>query len=125
MHSFVRIDVVEASEPVLFTLFTPMIPHLTKTLKLADKEKDNSLEPISQLLSVQGIHKSRANIDLAFASLGWIAVAGLFDKARFRIWLPNKVDPSEAFAIRQPAMLPFEYQGVIRKFFGSGDRAKK
>ncbi|KAI7853502.1 hypothetical protein BDC45DRAFT_536205 [Circinella umbellata] len=125
LDSFVRIDVVEATEPVLFTLFTPVIPHLTKTLKLVDKKNDSSLEPISQLLSVQGIHKSRACIDLAFASLGWIAVAGLFDKAKFRIWLPNNVNPTEAFAIRQPAMLPFEYQGVIRKFFGSGDRAKK
>ncbi|KAI9260771.1 hypothetical protein BDA99DRAFT_560832 [Phascolomyces articulosus] len=123
LDSFVRIDVMEASNPVLFTLFTHMIPHITKTLKLMGK--DSSLEPIPQLLSVQGTHKSRAAVDFAFANIGWIAVAGLFDKARFRIWLPNGVNPSETFAIREPAMLPFEYQGVIRKFFGSGERARK
>ncbi|KAI8147275.1 hypothetical protein BJV82DRAFT_654038 [Fennellomyces sp. T-0311] len=121
LDPFVRIDVVEASDPVLFTLFTPMVPHLTKTIKL----QDSPLEPIPNLLSVHGIHKSRASVDLAFSSIGWVAVAGLFDHARFRIWLPSKVNPAEAFSIRQPPMLPFEYQGVLRKFYGSGARARQ
>ena len=113
-------DVVEASEPVLFTLFTPVIPHITKTIKL----QESHLEPIPDLLSVHGIHKSRASVDLAFSSIGWIAVAGLFDNARLRIWLPPKINPTEAFSIRQPPMLPYEYQGVVRKFYGSGARAR-
>ncbi|KAI9482508.1 hypothetical protein BDB00DRAFT_793088 [Zychaea mexicana] len=123
LDSFARIDVVESSDPVLFTLFTPMIPHITKTLKMMDQE--GPLQPIPQLLSVRGVHNSRASVDLAFASIGWIAVAGMFDNARLRVWLPPNVNPVEAFAIRQPAMLPFEYQGVTRKFFGSGNRARQ
>ncbi|KAI7880427.1 hypothetical protein K492DRAFT_162596 [Lichtheimia hyalospora FSU 10163] len=145
LKPFIRIDLVESTDPVLLTLFTHLNPHITKTTKLDEKMQAakhvseqsslslldpkllqlNSLQPIPELLKVQGFHKSRASLDFAFASMGWAAVTGLFDQAKFRIWLPDQVDPYKAFSVREPAMLPFEYRGVLRKFYGSGERARK
>ncbi|CDH56171.1 ribosome biogenesis gtpase [Lichtheimia corymbifera JMRC:FSU:9682] len=142
LKPFIRIDLVESTDPVLLTLFTHLNPHITKTAKLDEKMQaatDSSslslldpkllqldtLQPIPELLKVQGFHKSRASLDLAFASMGWAAVTGLFNEAKFRIWLPSQVDPYKAFSVREPPMLPFEYRGVLRKFYGSGERARK
>lgn len=84
-----------------------------------------SMKPMPDLLTVRGTHPSRACVDLAFSSCGWIAVAGRFEKATFRIWLPEAVEAESAFSIRTPPFLPYEFKGVIRKFYGSGERARQ
>ncbi|KAG0168952.1 hypothetical protein DFQ28_011387 [Apophysomyces sp. BC1034] len=126
----VRIDIVEATSPIYLTFFSPIDPHITKTSKLATLDDSKAehrpisvqmdpLQPIPQLISVEGVDRMRATADLAFSSFGWVAVAGLFDQAKFRIWLPEGMDPYKVFQVRDPPFLPFEYRGSIRKFYGS------
>ncbi|KAI8093726.1 uncharacterized protein BX664DRAFT_330426 [Halteromyces radiatus] len=115
-----RIDVLmTTNKPVLMTLFTPLAPHITKTIKLEDKDL---IEPLDGTVIVQSHHHSHASADLAFAGIGWIALTGGFGKASFKIWLPKGIS-EKVFSLREPSFLPFEYHGQIRKFFGSGKRA--
>ncbi|CEI86229.1 hypothetical protein RMCBS344292_00672 [Rhizopus microsporus] len=142
LKPLIRIDLLESSEPVLFTMFSPLAPHITRTEKLPPAYaleykthvrpmKDNtilridSLMPMDEIVRVNGIHPSRASVDFSFAGAGWVALTGLFENAKFRVWLPKDLDPYKVFTIRDPPFLPFEYKGSIRKFFGSGERAKK
>lgn len=123
-------------------MFSPLAPHITRTEKLPPAYaleykthvrpmKDNtilrtdSLMPIDEIVRVNGIHPSRASVDFSFAGAGWVALTGLFENAKFRVWLPKDLDPYKVFTIRDPPFLPFEYKGSIRKFFGSGERARK
>ncbi|KAI9272227.1 hypothetical protein EDC94DRAFT_595794 [Helicostylum pulchrum] len=143
LKPLVRIDLLESSKPVMFTMFSGLAPHLTNTEKLPpahaleDKPtnirpvKDesilrmNSLVPMDEIVRVQGIHRSQASVDFSFAGVGWVSLTGEFDNAKFRVWLPKDVKPHEVFQMRDPPFLPFEYKGSIRKFFGSGERTRK
>lgn len=143
LKPLVRIDLLESSKPVMFTMFSGLAPHLTNTEKLPpahaleDKPtnirpvKDesilrmNSLVPMDEVIRVQGIHRSQASVDFSFAGVGWVSLTGEFDNAKFRVWLPKDVKPHEVFQMRDPPFLPFEYKGSIRKFFGSGERTRK
>lgn len=143
LKPLVRIDLLESDHPVLFTMFSPLAPHLTKTDKLPaahaleDRNtnlrpvKDqsilrmSSLEPMDEIVRVQGIHRSHATVDFSFAGVGWVSLTGEFDRATFRIWLPKDVKPHQVFTMRDPPFLPYEYKGSIRKFFGSGERTRK
>ncbi|KAF7726868.1 nitric oxide associated protein 1 [Apophysomyces ossiformis] len=127
----IRIDVVEATSPVLFTFFSPIDPHISKISKLTAKDPSHqavdrpisiqldALRPLPELISVQGRHRMHASVDLAFSSFGWVAVTGAFEQAKFRIWLPEDVDPYKVFQVRDPPLLPYEFRGSIRKFYGS------
>ncbi|KAI9015282.1 hypothetical protein CLU79DRAFT_765952 [Phycomyces nitens] len=136
LKPLVRIDLMESSEPVMMTVFSPLEPHVTKTAKLPMDSlvptiKPNSsvgftlgLRPLDKTVRVLNCGNSlQASADLSFAGGGWVAVAGKFNEADFKIWLPNGVD-SKAFEVRDPPMLPFEYKGNLRKFFGSGHRVR-
>ncbi|KAI9359151.1 hypothetical protein BD770DRAFT_386697 [Pilaira anomala] len=143
LKPLVRIDLLESSKPVMFTMFSALSPHLTRTDKLPpahaleDKPtnirpvKDesilrmDSLVPMDEIIRVQGIHRSQASVDFSFAGVGWVSLTGEFDNAKFRVWLPKDIKPHEVFQIRDPPFLPFEYKGSIRKFFGSGERTRK
>ncbi|KAI8985461.1 hypothetical protein BDB01DRAFT_850037 [Pilobolus umbonatus] len=135
LKPLIRIDLLESSAPVLMTLFTPLVPHLTRTSKLdtsndrAIKDesivKMNSLKPIEDTIRVTGYHSSQSSVDFSFAGIGWVALAGEFENARFKVWLPDQVNANEALSIREPPFLPFEYKGSIRKFFGTGERTRK
>lgn len=143
LKPLVRIDLLESDHPVLFTMFSPLAPHLTKTDKLPaahalqDRNthlrpvKDQSilrmgsLEPMDEIVRVRGMHRSHATVDFSFAGVGWVSLIGEFDRATFRIWLPKDVDPHKVFTMRDPPFLPYEYKGAIRKFFGSGERTQK
>ncbi|CEP13391.1 hypothetical protein [Parasitella parasitica] len=143
LKPLVRIDLLESDHPVLFTMFSPLAPHITKTDKLPaahalqDRNthlrqvKDqsilrmSSLEPMDEIVRVQGIHRTHASVDFSFAGVGWVSLTGEFDRAKFRIWLPKDVDTHQVFTMRDPPFLPYEYRGSIRKFFGSGERTRK
>jgi ribosome biogenesis GTPase A len=143
LKPLIRVDLLESDHPVLVTLFSPLAPHMTKTAKLPAAEafevtahpnrlvKDesilrlDSLEPIPGVVKVSGDHRSHGSVDFSFSGVGWVTLAGVFDRAAFRIWLPKDVEPSKVFQIREPPFLPFEYKGSIRKFFGSGERSRK
>ncbi|KAI8375457.1 hypothetical protein BD560DRAFT_392363 [Blakeslea trispora] len=123
LKPLVRIDLLESSNPVLLTLFSPLAPHLTRTEKLPAAQalepsharlvkdqrvvKTDLLEPLDEIVKVRGIHPSHASVDFSFAGVGWVSLTGEFDRAKFRIWLP------------------YEYRGSVRKFFGSGERTRK
>ncbi|GAN06293.1 GTPase [Mucor ambiguus] len=143
LKPLVRIDLLESDHPVLFTMFSPLAPHLTKTDKLPaahalqDRNthlrpvKDqsilrmSSLEPMDEIVRVRGMHRSHATVDFSFAGVGWVSLIGEFERATFRIWLPKDVDSHKVFTMRDPPFLPYEYKGSIRKFFGSGERTRK
>ncbi|KAI7895026.1 uncharacterized protein EV154DRAFT_496740 [Mucor mucedo] len=143
LKPLVRIDLLESSGPVMFTMFSPLAPHLTRTEKLpaahALEDKTNNLRPVKdesilrmsslvpmdEVIRVNGIHRSQASVDFSFAGVGWVSLTGEFDNAKFRVWLPKDVKAHEAFQMRDPPFLPFEYKGSIRKFFGSGERTRK
>lgn len=143
LKPLVRIDLLESDHPVLFTMFSPLAPHLTKTDKLPaahalqDRNtnlrpvKDqsilrmSSLQPMDEIVRVRGMHRSHATVDFSFAGVGWVSLIGEFERATFRIWLPKDVDPHKVFTMRDPPFLPYEYKGSIRKFFGSGERTRK
>jgi ribosome biogenesis GTPase A len=125
-----RIDVLTIAErPILMTLFTSLSPHITKTVKLEQQESDicdsdRAMVPLNKTIDVHNHHNSHASVDLAFAGLGWIALTGGFGQATLQIWLPKNTSTA-AFYLREPSFLPYEYNGQIRKFFGSGERAIK
>lgn len=142
LKPLVRIDLLPTSpSPVLMTLFSPLAPHITKTEKLPAAQaldtqhkrpiKDesilrmSSLEPMDDIVRVTGVHRSHASVDFAFSGVGWVSLTGEFDRAQFRIWLPKQSDPYKVFHLRDPPLLPFEYKGSIRKFYGSGERTRK
>jgi ribosome biogenesis GTPase A len=143
LKPLVRIDLLESSSPVLMTLFSPLAPHLTRTEKLppahALEERVNnlrpvkdesilrmsSLKPMDEIIRVNGMHRSHATVDFSFAGVGWVSLTGEFNQAKFRVWLPKDVKPHQAFSMRDPPFLPYEYRGSIRKFFGSGERTRK
>ncbi|KAI8885868.1 hypothetical protein K501DRAFT_331589 [Backusella circina FSU 941] len=143
LKPLIRVDLLESDQPVLMTLFSPLAPHMTRTAKLPPAEafeattnpnrrvKDesilriDSLEPIPGIVKVSGEHRSHGTVDFSFSGVGWVTLAGVFDRAAFRIWLPKDVEASKVFQIREPPFLPFEYKGSIRKFFGSGERSRK
>ncbi|KAI8987745.1 hypothetical protein BDF20DRAFT_851994 [Mycotypha africana] len=142
LKPLVRIDLIEASNPVLMTLFSPLAPHLTKTEKLPSAYYDQQpaqhprqlnnesilktslLTPLNEIVKVRGVHPSHASVDFSFAGIGWVALSGMFENASFRIWLPKNLKLDEVFTIREPPFLPYEYKGNIRKFFGTGERTK-
>lgn len=125
-----RIDVLAVTNrPILMTLFTSLSPHITKTIKLEQQESDicdsdHTMMPLNKMIDVHNHHNSHASVDLAFAGLGWIALTGGFGQATLQIWLPKSTSTA-AFYLREPSFLPYEYNGQIRKFFGSGERAIK
>ncbi|KAI9281105.1 hypothetical protein BY458DRAFT_584052 [Sporodiniella umbellata] len=140
LKPWIRIDLLTASAPVLCTVLSALTPHRTSTDKLppaialeykmhSRPLKDptvlrlDALVPLQDTVRVDHDHQAHAGVDLSFAGAGWIALAGRFQEARFRIWLPKGLDPKAAFHLRSPAMLPYEFRGSIRKFFGSGERA--
>lgn len=143
LKPLVRIDLLESSSPVLMTLFSPLAPHLTRSEKLPPAHaledrvsnlrpvKDesilrmSSLQPMDEIIRVNGKHRSLATVDFSFAGVGWVSLTGEFEQAKFRVWLPKEVKPHEVFSMRDPPFLPFEYRGSIRKFFGSGERTRK
>ncbi|CAO3633884.1 unnamed protein product [Mucor hiemalis] len=143
LKPLVRIDLLESNQPVLVTMFSPLAPHLTRTEKLPAAHaleerlgnlrpvKDesilrmSSLEPMDEIIRVNGVHRSHASVDFSFAGVGWVSLTGDFDNAKFRVWLPKDAKPYEVFQMRDPPFLPYEYKGSIRKFFGSGERTCK
>lgn len=143
LKPLVRIDLLESSQPVLVTIFSPLAPHLTRTEKLpaahALEERLNhlrpvkdesilrmsSLEPMDEIIRVNGVHRSHASVDFSFAGVGWVSLTGDFNNAKFRVWLPKDVKPYQVFQMRDPPFLPYEFKGSIRKFFGSGERTRK
>lgn len=139
LKPLVRIDLLRSSKPVLMTLFSPLPPHLTKTEKLPAAQaleaqhrrpvKDaaiiGDLEPMDEVVRVKGVHRTIASVDFAFSGVGWVSLTGEFDAAQFRIWVPKGCDPYKVFNVRDPPLLPFEYKGSVRKFFGSGDRTRQ
>ncbi|RCI02537.1 hypothetical protein CU098_011589 [Rhizopus stolonifer] len=137
LKPLVRIDLIEASDPVLMTLFSPLAPHLTRTDKLPAahalqpihpkqiKDVLRPLEPMDEIIKVRGMHRSHASVDFSFAGVGWVSLTGEFERAKFRVWLPQGTDPYHVFCLRDPPFLPFEYKGSIRKFFGSGERTRQ
>jgi ribosome biogenesis GTPase A len=143
LKPLIRIDLLESSSPVLFTMFSPLAPHLTRTEKLppahALEERLNNLRPVKdqsilrmdslvpmdEVIRVNGLHRSHASVDFSFAGVGWVSLTGEFDAAKFRVWLPKDVKPHQVFQMRDPPFLPYEYKGSIRKFFGSGERTRK
>ncbi|CAO3647442.1 unnamed protein product [Cunninghamella blakesleeana] len=118
----VRIDLLSSTQPILLTLFTSHIPHITKTEKVKNSQED--LEPIADgLVNIRHGHHSHGIVDFVFMNMGWVSLTGSFENASFQIWLPK--GSSSNFRLREPSLLPFEYKGQIRKFFGSGERALK
>ncbi|CAO3671756.1 unnamed protein product [Rhizopus stolonifer] len=142
LKPLVRIDLLESSDPVLFTLFTPLMPHITRTEKLPPAYaleykahsrpvkdtailRSDSLAPIEDTVRVSNSHSSHAAVDFSFAGIGWVSLTGLFRDAKFRIWIPKGLDPTKVFSLRDPPLLPYEFRGSIRKFYGSGERTSK
>ncbi|ORY95953.1 hypothetical protein BCR43DRAFT_493859 [Syncephalastrum racemosum] len=113
-NNLARIDVVQASAPLNMTLFTPHTMRLTKISKLAAY---TDWVPLPNHVVGRGHHPSHASFDLAFASIGWIAVSGRFDHAAFNIFTRD-ANP-DYFAIRTSPMLPYEFKGNPRKFYGN------
>ncbi|KAL9540249.1 hypothetical protein PS6_010850 [Mucor atramentarius] len=134
LKPLVRIDLLESDHPVLFTMFSPLAPHLTKTDKLpaahALQDRNTNLRPVKdqsilRMSSLQPMDEIVRVRDFSFAGVGWVSLIGEFERATFRIWLPKDVDPHKVFTMRDPPFLPYEYKGSIRKFFGSGERTRK
>lgn len=109
-----RIDVVEASDPLNMTIFTPHSMHLTKISKLATS---TNWTPLPDRVVGRGHHPSHASFDLAFASVGWVAISGRFDHAAFNIYTRD-ANPAY-FALRTSPLLPYEFKGNPRKFYGN------
>jgi len=125
LKPFVRLDLLQSSKPILITLFTKMVPHIVKTDKLDNgAENDLSLKPLPHTIKLNGSHPSHATADIAISSMGWVSVTGEFDGAELRAWVPAETT-EHVLDVRTPALLPYEYKGSIRKFYGSGERSRQ
>jgi ribosome biogenesis GTPase A len=128
LKPFIRLDLVKSTQPILITLFTKMIPHFVKTEKLNDDtnaiDRSISLKSLPHTIKLHGDHPSHATADIAFSSMGWISVTGEFDRAELRVWVPTNAGEN-AIDVRSPPLLPYEYKGSIRKFYGSGERSRQ
>ncbi|KAG2175383.1 hypothetical protein INT43_001030 [Umbelopsis isabellina] len=128
LKPFMRLDLINSSRPVLVTLFTNMVPHIVKTEKLEDKETSDmdgvALKPLSRLIKLDGYHPSHATADIALSSMGWVSLTGEFNDAALRAWIPSEANEN-VVTIRTPPLLPYEYKGSIRKFYGSGERSRQ
>lgn len=105
-----------------------MVPHIVKTEKLEDKEASDmdeiALRPLSRLIKLDGFHPSHATADIALSSMGWVSLTGEFNDAALRAWIPSEAN-EDVVNIRTPPLLPYEYKGSIRKFYGSGERSRQ
>lgn len=102
-----------------------MVPHIVKTDKLDNgAENDLSLKPLPHTIKLNGSHPSHATADIAISSMGWVSVTGEFDGAELRAWVPAETT-EHVLDVRTPALLPYEYKGSIRKFYGSGERSRQ
>ncbi|CAO3661432.1 unnamed protein product [Umbelopsis ramanniana] len=128
LKPFIRLDLIKSTQPILITLFTKMIPHFVKTEKLNDEtnaiERNIPLKSLPHTIKLHGDHPSHATADIAFSSMGWISVTGAFDRAELRVWVPTNAGEN-AIDVRMPPLLPYEYKGSIRKFYGSGERSRQ
>jgi hypothetical protein len=128
LKPFIRLDLIKSTQPILITLFTKMIPHFVKTEKLNDEnnaiERNMPLKSLPHTIKLHGDHPSHATADIAFSSMGWISVTGAFDRAELRVWVPTNAGEN-AIDVRMPPLLPYEYKGSIRKFYGSGERSRQ
>ncbi|KAL1922776.1 uncharacterized protein VTP21DRAFT_9152 [Calcarisporiella thermophila] len=131
LGGMIRIDYLEGTNPVLFTLFTTLDPHITHTEKAInitkrmdfndysllnppDADRQESFPSLSEAatLEVHGKHKNMATLDVVFSGLGWVALTGVFDRALIRV-----LTPGGAGVHTRTPLMPF-FNGRIQKFYG-------
>ncbi|ORX68989.1 hypothetical protein DL89DRAFT_268029 [Linderina pennispora] len=88
-----RIDLVGGAERIYVTVFSSIRPHFTR---MNNGEQTHEFE---------GTHPRNASIDIAFAGIGWVAIAGRFQSAKIRVYTPFGTG-----AYARPPMMPFEFK---------------
>ncbi|KAJ2616953.1 nitric oxide associated protein 1 [Coemansia sp. RSA 1365] len=121
-----RLDLVEGPTRVFVTIFSNIRPHFTRIeradelTKSMEAGKDTILKPpvgdvdrlkqfphqkLAMEHEFEGLHKHHATLDVVFAGVGWIAITGLFERAKIKIYSPF----GTGVGVRPP-MMPFEYK---------------
>lgn len=82
------------------------------------------LQSLPGTLTLRNDHSTRAGLDIVFVGVGWVSISGTFDHAEARIWCPGGGELGDGrVMMREPALLPYEFRGSVRKFFGDGRRS--
>ncbi|KAJ2682032.1 nitric oxide associated protein 1, partial [Coemansia spiralis] len=123
-----RIDLVDGPTRIYVTVFSVVRPHFTRieranelVRRLQAGERTILRPPVGdserlrwfpkQELALEhefaGLHWRHATLDVVFAGVGWVAVAGVFPRAKVRVY-----SPFGAGVCVRPPMLPFEYKHV-------------
>ncbi|RUS17456.1 hypothetical protein BC937DRAFT_89960 [Endogone sp. FLAS-F59071] len=82
------------------------------------------LQSLPGTLMLRNDHSTRAGLDIVFVGVGWVSIGGTFDRAEARVWCPGGGELGDGrVMMREPALLPYEFRGSVRKFFGDGRRS--
>ncbi|KAJ1940854.1 nitric oxide associated protein 1 [Linderina macrospora] len=121
-----RIDLVGGADRLYVTLFSNIRPHFTRieraddlvagmsrgeqtVLKppIGDEERLRNFPDLKLAFEheFEGQHTRNASLDVAFAGIGWVAIAGKFKSAKIRVYTPFGTG-----AYARPPMMPFEYK---------------
>ncbi|KAJ2003994.1 nitric oxide associated protein 1 [Coemansia thaxteri] len=123
-----RLELIDGPDRVYVTVFSSVRTHFTNVERAAELIKRMELGektilqppcgdaerlksfPRHQLAlehSFEGLHRQHATLDVVFAGVGWIAIAGQFPTATIRVFSPN----GHGICVRPP-MMPFEYKKI-------------